>query len=78
MNINHKEAFQEAYIYFTVKQLCEQYPAFTEGGIRALIFNENENGLAESGAIVRIGRKVLIHIPKFFGWVESQNQGGAK
>jgi hypothetical protein len=47
--------------------------AFTTGGLRALIFNEENNGLKESGAILRIGRKVLINEDKFFGWVESQN-----
>ena len=62
----------------TVNQFTEKQPAFTIGGLRSLIFNENSNGLAKSGAIVRIGRKVLIDETKFFVWVESQNQGGAK
>ena len=61
----------------TVKLFSSKYPAFTKGGLRALIFNENINGLAQSGAIIRIGRKVLISEEKFFAWVESQN-GGAK
>ena len=46
--------------YLTVIQFCEKHPAFTIGGIRPLIFNEVTNGLKQSGAIVRIGRKVLI------------------
>jgi len=66
-----------ALIYLTVNQFTEKHPAFTTGGLRALIFNEKSNGLAKSAAIVRIGRKVLIDETKFFGWVESQN-GGAK
>ena len=70
--LNHSEAAQAAFIYLTVNQLCDEYPAFKKGGVRALIFNEHENGLAESGAIVRVGRKILIHVPKWFGWVESQ------
>lgn len=60
----------------TVNQFIEKQPAFTIGGLRAWIFNEHTNGLAKSGAIVRIGRKVLIDESKFFGWIESQNQGG--
>jgi len=44
----------------TVNQFSTKHPAFTNGGLRALIFNEESNGLAKSGAIVRIGRKVLI------------------
>lgn len=67
-----------AYSYLTVAQFCEQHPAFKYGGVRSLIFNETTNGLKESGAIVRIGRKLLIDEPKFFAWVESQNQVGAK
>ena len=58
--------------YFSVNQFTKKHPAFTTGGLRALIFNEHTNGLAKSGAIVRIGRRVLIDEHKFFGWVESQ------
>ena len=61
----------------TVSQHIAKYPAFTVGGLRSLIFNENSNGLKSSGAIVRIGRKVLIDEAKFFAWVESQNKVSA-
>ncbi len=64
-----------AYLWFTVKQLCKRHEAFTEGGIRHLIFHENENGLKESGAIVRMGRRILIHEPKFFAWLEDGQRG---
>lgn len=60
--------------YSTVKQLCEKHKALKTGGVRSLIFNERTNGLAKSGAIVRIGRKVLIDETKFFTWIESQNK----
>jgi hypothetical protein len=43
--------------------------------MRALIFNETTNGLKDAGAIVRVGRKVLINEEVFFAWVQ---QGGAK
>jgi hypothetical protein len=65
---------QPAIVYLTIKQLCEKHPAFRPGGIRALIFNENKNGLSKSGAIVRLGRKVMIDETKWFAWIESQNQ----
>jgi hypothetical protein len=58
----------------TVNQFTTKQPAFTMGGLRSLIFNENSNGLAQSGAIIRIGRKVLIDDAKFFAWIESQNK----
>jgi hypothetical protein len=60
-------------ILLTVKQFPTKHPAFTEGGLRALIFNEKTNGLAQSGAIVRIGRRVLIREKNFFAWIEAQN-----
>jgi hypothetical protein len=58
----------------TVYQFVEKYPAFKLGGVRALIFNEHSNGLAESGAIVRIGRKVLLDDVKFPDWIASKNR----
>ena len=61
----------------TVNQFTAKQPAFTTGGLRALIFNENTNGLAKYGAIVRIGRKVLVDETKFFAWVEAQNKAVA-
>jgi hypothetical protein len=56
----------------TVKQFSANNKAFSESSIRAIIFNEDKNGLAKSGAIIRIGRKVLIDESKFFGWVAAQ------
>ncbi len=61
-------------IYSTIAQFCALNPAFKPGGVRGLISNETTNGLKESGAIVRIGRKILIDNAKWFAWVEAQNQ----
>jgi hypothetical protein len=61
-------------ILSTVNQFLTKYPAFTNGGLRSLLFNKLNNGLAESGAIVRIGRKILIDDARFFDWVASQNR----
>jgi hypothetical protein len=69
------EAIQVLWIYSTVKQFCQRHPAFTQGGMRHLIFNESKNGLAKSGAIVRIGGSVKINENKFFVWVEAQGTG---
>jgi hypothetical protein len=62
-------------IFSTVAQFAEKQPAFTGASLRALIFNENSNGLAKSGAVIRIGRKVLINEELFFGWVQAQSAG---
>jgi hypothetical protein len=58
----------------TINQFADKQPAFSAGSLRALVFNERANGLTKAGAIVRIGRKVLINEEKFFAWVE----GGAR
>ena len=59
----------------TVKQFPKKHPAFTEGGMRHIIFHANDNGLEESGALVRLGRKVLIDEELFFSWLKNR---GAK
>lgn len=66
--------------YVTVRQFSERNPAFSEPSVRNLIFKADPresslggipgNGLIEAGAIVRIGRKVLISESRFFAWVE--------
>ena len=71
-----EEIIPAIYIYSTVKQFVERHPAFTLGGLRAQIFNEDSNGLKESGAIVRNGRRVLIKESAYFQWLEEKNKGG--
>lgn len=68
---------QTAVTYLTVRLFSEKHKAFSASSIRALIFDEHQNGLGKSGAIVRIGRKVLIDEAKFFAWIESQNERAA-
>jgi hypothetical protein len=65
---------QQTTNYLTVNQFIATHKAFSYGGMRALIFNANSNKLASSGAITRIGRKILINEDLFFEWV----QAGAK
>jgi hypothetical protein len=55
----------------TVRQFCQDHPAFTAGGIRWLLFHRQTNGL--TCAVVKIGRRVLIDEEKFFAWVDRQN-----
>ena len=61
-------------IYLTVNQFTAKHAAFNTGGVRSIIFNANTNGLAKSGAIIRIGRKILIDENKFFAFVQSQQK----
>ena len=53
----------------TLKQFCNKYIAFTEGGMRDRIFYAESNGLKQSGAILRNGRRILIDEEKFFNWL---------
>ena len=74
MNFSEVTKEPKAPIYSTVAQFPTKYPAFTKGGLRFQIFNAEKNGLGASGAIVRMGRKILIDEAKYFAWI----QGGAK
>jgi hypothetical protein len=56
----------------TVKQFTARHPAFPEGGLRHRIFHAQTNGLADSGVIVRNGRRVLIDEEKFFVWLRDR------
>lgn len=72
-------------VYFTVAQFAARNPAFSESAIRNIVFKADArkstrgtipgNGLIERGALLRLGRKVLIHEGRFFQWIESH---GAK
>lgn len=65
---------------YTVEQFAVTEPAFTAPSLRNLIFKAEPrqstkgaipgNGLIECGAIVRRGRKVMIHRERFLEWVQ--------
>ena len=55
----------------TVKQFSQQHPAFTEGSMRWLLFHRQQNGLQQ--AVMKVGRRVLIDVDAFFGWLPQQN-----
>jgi hypothetical protein len=70
---------------FTVEQFSELRRAWTQPGLRNLILNSADrvnsrgeripgNGLAEAGAIIRVGRRVLIDEGKFFLWIAQQQK----
>ena len=75
----------------TVKQLCAlpEYP-FSVQFLRYIIFQSETrigsngdvikgNGLKEAGAIIRLGRKILIDLDRFDHWVTShRDMEGAK
>ena len=73
--------------YYTVAQFSERNPVFSEAATRNLVFKAESresslgtipgNGLIEAGAVIRIGRKVLINEAKFFAWAEAQQTRGS-
>ncbi len=68
----------------TVAQFAERFRAFTQAALRSYILNAEDrvssrgiirgNGLAEAGAIVRVGRKVLLSEGRFFLWIAQQQK----
>jgi hypothetical protein len=73
--------------FSTVELFAERHPAFTPAALRNLIFKAEPrksslgeipgNGLIEAGAILRVGRKVLIDEDQFFAWVRRKNSARA-
>lgn len=73
-------------IFFTVDQFANVQQIFTSPALRNLIFKAETrktwkgeipgNGLIECGAILRVGRKVLIDGERFLNWMRQQNNGG--
>ena len=75
----------------SVKQFSERHPAFSQAGIRHLIHCADErdrskgklpgNGLKESGAILKCGRRIVIDEARCFAWLDERNgiqQGEAR
>lgn len=70
---------------FSISQFSERRPAWTQSALRNLILNSADrvnsrgdripgNGLAEAGAIVRVGRRVLIDEQAYFAWIAEQQK----
>ena len=57
----------------TIPQFCKDNPAFTQGGVRHLQSIKGK-ALADAGAVVRFGRRLLIDEVRFLEFVRS---GGA-
>lgn len=68
-------------VFLTVEQFSTRNPAFTPPALRNLIFKAAPrhstkgeipgNGLIEAGAVLRLGRRVLIDEAKFLDWVQA-------
>jgi hypothetical protein len=70
----HMLDIRESARFVTVSDLPKYEPAFTTGGTRHILFHRGAE-LEKSGVICRVGRKILIDLPKFRDWV---SEGGAR
>ena len=58
----------------SVSQFSADTP-FTQDQLRWWIFHAGQNGLADAGAIVRVGRRVYLDVDGFDAWLVAQNPG---
>ena len=63
--INNKESNDE---FLTIPQLAQRYPAFSEGSLRWMRFNDT-NGFNK--CVRKIGKKCVVSIRSFQHWIES-------
>lgn len=61
-----------------IKAFAEQNPAIgSEASLRWQIFCAEQNGLADSGAIVRRGRRIFIVGPRYLAWMLGESRRAA-
>lgn len=61
--------------FLTVTDAAKKHPAFTEGGLRWLLFNRENNGF--NRCVCRIGRRVLIDESELVAWLRDQREAKA-
>ena len=72
-NATTTQATHPARVLLTVNQFAEQQPGLTPGGIRWDLFQRRDNGLSESGAVIRRGRRLLLDPAKYLEWMEDRS-----
>jgi hypothetical protein len=62
----------------TVREFALRYPNLgSEASLRWQIFCAELNGLAKSGAIVRRGRRVFLHVPRYMAAIAGESAEAA-
>lgn len=83
VKISAAQAVKKRIIPLTQLHKTEGYEWTTLASNRHLIFNSEPrlssrgdeipgNGLKEAGAIIRIGKKILVDLDRFDAWIENQ------
>lgn len=60
----------------TRAELVDRVAWLSPGQLRHLLNHREQNGLAESGAIVRLGRALRIDLDRFGKWLDAQRETG--
>ncbi len=74
------QSFSTCPVLLTVTQFAQKHRAFSASSLRNLIFLASDRhtskgiipGNGMNLAVIRVGRRVLIHEARFFAWVEGQ------
>jgi hypothetical protein len=49
------------------------HPWPTANGLRFYVKHRHTNGLDQHGAVLRVGRRILIDQDRFFSWIDAKN-----
>jgi len=58
----------------TVQQYVDSHPYHTMASFRWILFNRATNGLSASGAIIKLGKKIIIDVEKAEAWENSKRE----
>jgi len=61
----------------TVQQYVDSHPYHTIGAFRWILFNRASNGLSKSGAVIKLGKKILLDSERVEEWENSQREVAA-
>lgn len=67
-----KKSSEKVPTLLTVSQFIKKHSFISNGGLRFQIFDAKNNGLEKAGAIVRMGRRVLVNEGNYFAWINSK------
>jgi len=68
LNYNHKQPKRHG----SVKQLVSEYPGFTNGGVRAWLFDNTDGFRSECS--IKIGAKILLDFDAVDEWLEAHRE----
>ncbi|RLL51247.1 hypothetical protein D8Y20_09640 [Mariprofundus sp. EBB-1] len=58
--------------WITKEQFVKAYPALNLSQVQYLIRSRKHNGLSKSGAVSKVGGRMLIHKNKFAEWIATK------